>query len=131
MSILTIIVLCYSCLLHFLNFAATTQQRFNKFAHLLLHHSTLTFYPSKLLYLVYMIQFSTLQPQIILLQILPIFCHTELHSLSTLCYMLHLTTPVIPSISANTSLYTLTCCYAICYNAHFYFPESLHFLFST
>ena len=34
-----------------------------------------------------------------------IFCYTKLHSLSTLCYMLHPTIPVFPSISNHQPLY--------------------------
>ena len=34
-----------------------------------------------------------------------IFCYTKLHSLSTLCYMLHPTTPVFPSIGNHQPLY--------------------------
>ena len=124
----------FCCLLHF----AATKQSFYKFAHLLLHHSTLTLFYAILLNFYYACLYATLfnlatanHPS----TILPIFCHTKLHSLSTFNYAMLYATPHNPSLSmhlsANTNLYAVTCCYAICYNGQFCLPETLYFAYSA
>ena len=120
----------------FLNLAAT-KQLFYKFAHLPLHYSTLTFYHAILPNFYYTCLYATLfnfpttnHPS----TILPIFCHTKLTL--TFYFQLHYAICYIPQpqsfhLLANTNLYTLTCCYTICYNVQFCLPETLHFSFSA
>ena len=112
---------------------AATKQPFYTFAHLPLHHSSLTFYYAILLtstILVYMLHFSTWQPQTFLLQFYPFSAiPSYTHSLHyAICYIPQ---PQSFHLSAITNLFTLTCCYAICYNAQFCLPETLHFPFSA
>ena len=94
--------LCYLLLsATLLNFAAT-KQPFNKFAHLPLHHSTLTFYYAILPNFYYACLYGTFfnfattnHPSIILL----ISCHTNLHSLTTFNYTVLYTTSHNSSLS--------------------------------
>ena len=55
-----------------------------------------------------------------------IFCHTKLHSLSTFNYTMHAIH--YNSVSPSTSIPWPACYYAICCNAQFCLPETLHLL---